>query len=113
MRHQSEEVGMFTTRMRIVLAGATLALAGVSGAALASGGAATATRLDDGADLISKAGITEAQAIAAAQTRATGALNEVDLEYAGERLVYNVDVGTRDVAVDAASGEVVAISSDD
>lgn len=61
----------------------------------------------------SQAKVSEQQAIAAAQTRASGKLNEVDLEHRGASLVYNVDVGSHDVKVDAASGDVVAVDADD
>jgi uncharacterized membrane protein YkoI len=66
-----------------------------------------------GKDLLGQAGISEAGAIAAAQGVAHGALNEVDLEHRAGRLVFNVDVGSHDVKVDAASGQVVAVDSDD
>lgn len=103
------------------LAGAAAALtllgAGAAGLAAATGGggggAVTASRLDDGKELVSRAGISEEQAIAAAQARATGALNEVDLEYFNGRLVFNVDVGASDVKVDAASGAVAGVGTDD
>lgn len=105
------------------LAGAAAALtllgAGAAGLAAATGGggggggAVTASRLDDGKELVSRAGISEEQAIAAAQARATGALNEVDLEYFNGHLVFNVDVGASDVKVDAASGAVAGVGTDD
>ena len=85
---------------------AALALGATVGVAHAatSGGAAAASRLDDGRQLLSDASVSEQQAIAAAETRASGALNEVDLEHtAGGRLVFTVDVGSSDVKVDAAS----------
>ena len=82
--------------------------------AAASGVSAPSTsRLDDGAGLIAEAQISEQQAIAAAQTRASGPLNEVDLEHAGGRLVFNVDVGAHDVKVDAATGQVMSVDADD
>jgi uncharacterized membrane protein YkoI len=96
-------------------AGVTLAGAG-TGAAVASGGSAAAppaSRLDDGKALLPQATITEQQAIAAAQGAATGRLNEVDLEHVAGKLVFNVDVGSHDVKVDAATGEVVASDTDD
>ena len=74
---------------------------------------ATASRLDDGKDLLPKANITEQEAIRAAQTAASGDLNEVDLEYVGGKLVFNVDVGNKDVKVDADSGKVVRVDQDD
>ena len=72
-----------------------------------------ASRLDDGTQFLAQAKISEQQAIAAAQTAASGALNEVDLEHVGGRLVFNVDVGVKDVKVDATTGRVVAVDQDD
>jgi uncharacterized membrane protein YkoI len=77
--------------------------------ATASGG----SRLDDGKDLLPQAQISEQQAIAAARTAASGDLNEVDLEQYQGRLVFNVDVGAKDVKVDASNGDVVAATADD
>jgi uncharacterized membrane protein YkoI len=101
-------------RKRIAAAAAGVsALAVATGVAFASGGAAAGSRLDDGKALLGQAGITEQQAIAAARTAASGALDEVDLEHAGKRLVFNVDVGSADVKVDAATGEIVRVDHDD
>ena len=69
--------------------------------------------LDDGAELLPLASITVEQAIAAAQGAAEGAIGEVDLEYVGDRLVFNVDVGEFDVKVDAHDAGVVAKDADD
>jgi len=71
------------------------------------------SRLDDGADLLSEAKISEQDAIAAAQTAASGPLSEVDLEDYQGQLVFNVDVGSHDVKVDAATGEVLAAPVDE
>ena len=105
-------------RTRIITVAAGVATLGVAATALAAGGghhaaAAGASRLDDGKDLLAQAGITEQQAIRAAQGAASGALNEVDLEHVGGRLVFNVDVGPKDVKVDAATGNVIAVDQDD
>jgi uncharacterized membrane protein YkoI len=103
---------------RRVIAGiAVLALGGLAGVGIAnaadgaSGG--TGSRLDDGKNLLPHANISEQQAIQAAQTAASGALNEIDLEHYSGRLVFNVDVGAKDVKVDATTGDVVAATSDD
>jgi uncharacterized membrane protein YkoI len=89
----------------------------VSFTAASSGQASTASsgasRLDDGKDLLPKSNITEEQAIRAAQTAASGDLNEVDLEHRAGRLVWNVDVGAKDVQVDAQTGDVAGASTDD
>ena len=78
------------------------------GASAGQGGA-----LDDGKDLLPKATVTLSQAVTAAQTAATGAVDEVDLEYWNGKLVYTVDVGSKDVKVDAATGAVLDASADD
>jgi uncharacterized membrane protein YkoI len=112
----------------IALGAAALAAAGVIGVASIAGaspngsgpssngssipGGAT-SRMDDGAQLLPKAKITEQQAIDAAQSAASGNLNEVDLEHYSGRLVFNVDVGSKDVKVDATTGDVLATPSDD
>lgn len=69
--------------------------------------------LDDGASLLPQAAITLDAAIQAAQGAASGKLGEVDLEYLGGKLVFNVDIGNQDVKIDAASGEVLSVDADD
>lgn len=71
------------------------------------------SRLDDGADLLPQTKISEQDAIAAAQSAASGSLNEVDLEDYQGTLVFNVDVGSSDVKVDAATGKVLAAPQDE
>jgi uncharacterized membrane protein YkoI len=75
-------------RVRLI-AGVVLAVAAVARVAGAAGqsNATGPTRLDDGKDLLPQAGITEAQAIAAAQGAAQRDLNEVDLEHRDGKLV--------------------------
>jgi uncharacterized membrane protein YkoI len=100
---------------RKVMAGAAAVAAaglGVVGVGWAAGGGGP-SRLDDGKDLLPQATISERQAISAAQTAASGAVNEVDLERVGGQLVFNVDVGDADVKVDAATGQVVRVDHDD
>jgi uncharacterized membrane protein YkoI len=113
------------TKIISAFAAAALAALGVTGIALAgansggSGGSsndssagAPESRLDDGAQLLPRAKISEQQAIEAAQSAASGALNEVDLEHYSGRLVFNVDVGAKDVKVDAANGSVLGTVTD-
>jgi uncharacterized membrane protein YkoI len=102
-------------RRKITVGLATLAAAGLAtGVAFAAGdGSSRPSRLDDGKDLLPQAKITERQAIAAAQTAASGRLNEVDLEHYNGRLAFNVDVGSHDVKVDATTGAVLASPQDD
>ncbi len=98
--------------IRFVNRGVTVLALGLIVTATASGAAAQ-SRLDDGKNLLPQADITEQQAIEAAQTAASGALKEVDLEHYDGRLVFNVDVGAKDVKVDASTGDVLAAPSDD
>ena len=74
---------------------------------------AGAGQLDDGKDLLPQAGITLDAAIAAAQSTGSGAIGEVDLEHKDGKLVFNVDVGDKDVKVDAATGAVLSADQDD
>jgi uncharacterized membrane protein YkoI len=69
--------------------------------------------LDDGAGLTSEAALTLDEAIAAAQAAAEGTLGDVELEYHGDRLVYEVEIGNQDVIVDAIDGSIVRIVNDD
>ena len=70
-------------------------------------------QIDDGAELLPLASITLEEAIAAAQEAESGALGEVDLEYYGGKLVFNVDIGDKDVKVDASNGDVLGWVQDD
>ncbi len=75
--------------------------------------AAAPGTLDDGKELLFQATITVEAAIASAQGAATGEVGEVDLEEVDGVLVFNVDIGDKDVKVDAASGRVLAVDEDD
>ncbi len=96
-------------RMTAGLAVLALAIAGGAGIAAADGGFG----LDDGKDLATQAEITQSQAQRAAKSAVSGSLGETDLEHHEGTLVYNVDVGSKDVKVDASTGKVVAVSDDD
>lgn len=69
--------------------------------------------LEEGKDLLPQAKITVEQAVTAAQQAAQGALGAVDLERENGTLVYHVSVGDQDVSVDATTGLVLGISSED
>ena len=96
-----------------VLSVATFALGGPPGLIWDDGHYAKPGSLDDGKELLPQTRIPLAQAVAAAQKAAAGALGQVDLERYGSRVVYMVDVGDQEVRVDAADGSVVAISPRD
>jgi uncharacterized membrane protein YkoI len=91
----------------VVLAGATLAFGGPRGLIWDDGRYAKPGSLDDGKSLLSQAKITTAQAVDAAQGARPGALGQVDLEHYNGKLVYSVDVGDREVKVDARDGSIV------
>lgn len=57
--------------------------------------------------------ITLDQAIATAQLTASGPVGEVDLEDYQGKLIFNVDVGDKDVKVDAHTGAVLSADSTD
>jgi uncharacterized membrane protein YkoI len=69
--------------------------------------------LDDGKDLLPQAGITLDQAITVAQSATSGPVGEVDLEQYQGKLAFNVDVGDKDVKVDAHTGAVLSADSTD
>ncbi len=105
------------SRNRVLGAAAAtvLAVAALAGYQSFPGSAAAGQpgTLDDGKDLLPKATISLDAAVSAAQTAATGPVDEVDLEYWNGTLVFNVDVGSKDVKVDAASGTVLDAAADD
>lgn len=70
-------------------------------------------QIDDGAELLPQAAITLEQAIAAAQSAASGPVGEIDLEHFEGKLVFNVDIGDKDVKVDAQTGAVLSADSED
>jgi uncharacterized membrane protein YkoI len=98
----------------LVLVGATIAFGGPGARLINDDGVwVKPGSLDDGKNLRPQASITLDQAIASAQKAASGGLGQVDLEHYRGRLVYMVDVGDQEVRVDAANGDVVAISPRD
>jgi uncharacterized membrane protein YkoI len=91
------------------IGGATAAVLLITNSASAGKGGV----LDDGKDLLPQAGITLEEAITAAQASASGPLDEVDLEYYDGKLVFNVDVGDKDVKVDAQTGQVIGSAGEE
>ena len=106
-------------RRRIVLIAVLAAIAALSVATFAFGGAkgliwddghyAKPGALDDGKDLLPQTSVPLAAAVATAQQAAAGALEQVDLEHFRGAIVYSVDIGDQEVRVDATTGKVVAI----
>jgi uncharacterized membrane protein YkoI len=93
----------------VVLAGgATYALGGGTGI-WDDGTIVQPGSLDDGKDLLPQTRITLAAAVAKAQQAAAGALGQVDLKEQAGHVAYVVDVGDREVSVDAVSGAVTGV----
>ena len=93
-----------------------IAALAATGAVLASGAGASngaSGQIDDGAELLDQASISLEEAIAAAQGAAEGEVGEIDLEKYQRRLVFNVDIGSFDVKVDAENGAVLGQEADD
>jgi uncharacterized membrane protein YkoI len=97
----------------LALVGARIATGGPAGLIWDDGHHARPGSLDDGKELRSQARISLVEANAAAQRAASGDLGQVDLEHDNGRLVYTVDIGSREVHVDATDGRIVAINPRD
>ena len=106
----------YRTRVFLIL-GLVAIIAMVSaGATMAAGSGdskADQARIDDGAELLGQASISLDEAIAAAKAAVDGKLDEIDLEKYQGRLVFNIDVGNKDVKVDASNGTVLGFEMDD
>jgi hypothetical protein len=92
--------------LAVALAGAAFAFGGGRGIIFDDGRPVQPGSLDDGKDLLPLTRVSLADAVAAAQRAATGQLGQVDLERYQGRIVYSVDVGDREVKVDAATGAI-------
>jgi uncharacterized membrane protein YkoI len=108
----TNQAKMQTKKILGIVAAVAIAGGGI-GAALASGSGAATSRLDDGGPLLSRAKISEQTAIKAAQGAGSGDLFEVDLEGYEGHLVFNVDLGSKDIKVNAVNGAVLARNSAD
>lgn len=97
----------------VLVAGAALAIGGGKGLIWDDGHYAKPGSLDDGKDLLPQTKVPLSQAVATAQQAAAGSLGQVDLEHYASRLVYTVDVGGREVHVDAIDGSVVGVTPRD
>src|SRR5262245_62155680 len=70
--------------------------------------------MDDGKHLLSKASISFEDAKATARTAVPGAtVDEIDLEYVDDKLVFEVDLGGQTVHVDAITGALLKVADDD
>jgi uncharacterized membrane protein YkoI len=90
----------------LTLAGGTVALGGGHGLIWDDGQAVRPGSLDDGKELLPRTSISTAQAVTAAQGAQRGQLGQVDLKERDGHVYYVVDIGDREVSIDAASGRV-------
>ena len=93
----------------IALAASAFAVGGGSGLIFDDGYYVKPGSLDDGKQYLPQTTISLTQAVAAAQRAADGRLGQVDLKSRGGRVLYVVDVGSREVSVDAADGSIAGI----
>ena len=69
--------------------------------------------VEEGQQLLDGQSISVEEAIAAAQNEATGAVDDVEIERRGDRVVYDIEIGETDVVVDAGDGSIVSVREDD
>ena len=93
----------------VSLAGAGYAFGGGGGVIWDDGHAIQPGSLDDGKELLPRTTVTLAAAVADAQRAVHGALGQVDLVERAGRVLYVVDVGDREVSVDAGTGAIAGI----
>ena len=96
----------------VALGGGALAVGGGQGLIFDDGHYVKPGSLDDGKDLLPQAKITLDEAIANAQRAAHGRLGQVDLEHFRGRVVFKVDVGDREVRVDAGDGSIASVGAE-
>jgi uncharacterized membrane protein YkoI len=97
----------FVTSAAVVLVAAGAAVGGAPGTIWDDGHAVARGSLDDGSELLPEAALSTAEAVTAAEHAAAGAVGQVDLVRANGRLVYVVDVGSREISVGAADGSIL------
>jgi uncharacterized membrane protein YkoI len=112
MKRRTIAVSALVAALALTL-GATFAFGGGRGLIFDDGRAVQPGSLDDGKELLSQTKISLAQAVKAAQGAAIGRLGQVDLEQLGSRVVYSVDVGSKEVRIDASDGSVASIQPQD
>jgi uncharacterized membrane protein YkoI len=94
----------------VALGGGTYALGGGGGLIWDDGHAVKPGSLDDGKSLLPRTSISTQQAVTAATAAQSGQLGQVDLKERGGRVYYVVDVGDREVSVDATTGDVAGVA---
>ena len=98
-----------TATVAVALGAAAFALGGVRGVIFDDGRPVQPGSLDDGKDLLPQTTVDLKTAVATAQNATTGQLGQVDLEHYRGHVVYKVDVGDKEVRVDATGGAIVSV----
>jgi uncharacterized membrane protein YkoI len=94
----------------LMLGGGTYAFGGGGGLIWDDGHAVQPGTLDDGKNLLPRTSITTGQAVAAAQAAQRGQLGQVDLKERDGQVYYVVDIGDREVSIDAVTGSVHGVA---
>ena len=101
---------IFALSLAVVLA---LGLAATLSVRTVLGDESSDARLEEGSELAAEATVSVEDAIAIAQAANAGAVGDVELERSGDVLAYEIEVGGRDIYVDAQSGEMLSAEPED
>ena len=69
--------------------------------------------VDEGQQLLDGDAISVEEAIAAAQDEASGPVDDVEIERRGDQTIYDIEIGSTNVVVDASNGSIVSVKQDD
>ena len=69
--------------------------------------------VSEGAELLPRAKITVDEALAAAQAAEPGEVHGAELEREDGRLLFEIEIGDKEILVDANDGRVVSVETDD
>ena len=69
--------------------------------------------VSEGAELLPRAKITVDEAVAAAQAAEPGDVHGAELEQEDGRLLFEIEIGNKEILVDANDGRVVSVETDD
>ena len=104
----------FIKRNRWIVGLVTLVvLASAGGVAVVAATPGDPGQLQEGANLLDRAAISVEEAIAAARKVATGEVQEVELEVENGTLIFEVEIGDKEVIVDATTGVALGTEVED
>jgi hypothetical protein len=112
MQHTTEQTS-FSRRFIIAMIGLAVMIAlGAIGISSENAGAHQAGLIDNGAHLLGDAEVKPSDAIDIALSDIAGNVEDVDLEYIGEELIYEIEIDDQPVHVDAVDGTLVYVEFD-